>query len=71
MKKALVLEFLVIFVITFTVASIVSTIWNYLSEGVFSCNWEIAAQFAILFGILCPLIDAIRSDNKELNNEDG
>ena len=69
-SKDLIIEFLVIFIITFTTASIVSIAWNYLTKGVYVCDWGLSFQFAILFGLICPMIDAIRSDKKELNNED-
>jgi hypothetical protein len=60
--KAFILEFTVIFMITFVVASLVSFGWNYLSAGMAECNWSIAAQFALIFGILCPVIDMMRTN---------
>ena len=60
--KAFILEFSVVFMITFVIASIVSLGWNYVSEGVAVCNWGTAFQFALLFGILCPMIDMMRSN---------
>ena len=48
--------------ITFVIASLVSVGWNYVSEGVAECNWGTAFQFAMLFGIMCPMIDMMRSN---------
>jgi len=65
--KTFILEFTVIFMITFVVASIVSFGWNYLSAGVAECSWGTAFQFALLFGILCPLIDMMKT-NREVKD---
>jgi len=61
--KEFFMEFSVIFLITFVVASIVSYCWNFFSEGVGACSWNIAFQFAILFAILCPMLDLMKSEN--------
>jgi hypothetical protein len=63
--KAFFMEFSVIFLITFVVASIVSYCWNFFSEGVGACSWNIAFQFAILFAILCPMLDLMKSENNQ------
>ena len=60
--KAFIIEFSVVFMITFIVASVVSLGWNYFYEGIAECNWGTAFQFALIFGILCPVIDMMRSN---------
>jgi len=59
--KAFILEFTVIFMITFAVASLVSFGWNFFMDGVTECDWGTAFQFGIIFGILCPMIDMMKS----------
>jgi hypothetical protein len=59
------MEFSVIFLITFIVASIISYCWNFVSEGIGACSWNIALQFAILFAILCPMLDLMKSENNQ------
>ena len=60
--KAFILEFGVIFMITFIIASLVSMGWNFVSTGVAECNWGTAFQFALVFGLICPLIDMMRNN---------
>lgn len=60
--KAFILEFTVIFMITFVAASIVSFGWNYISEGSTDCNWGLAIQLALLFAVICPLIDIMKNN---------
>jgi len=60
--KAFFIEFVVIFMITFVIASLVSFGWNYFTEGVAECNWSTAFQFGLIFGILCPMIDMMKSN---------
>ena len=60
--KAFILEFTVIFMITFVVASMVSFGWNYITEGSTNCNWGLAVQLALLFGVICPLIDIMKNN---------
>ena len=60
--KAFILEFVVIFMITFVVAAIVSFGWNYFSAGNAECSWGTAALFALIFGSICPVIDMIKSE---------
>ena len=59
--KAFILEFTVIFMITFVIASLVSFGWNFFMVGVVECDWGTAFQFGIIFGMLCPLIDMMKS----------
>ena len=63
--KAFFIEFSVIFMITFVVASIVSWCWNFFTEGVGACSWSTAFQFAILFAIICPILDLMKSENNQ------
>ncbi len=59
--KAFFLEFTVIFMITFVVASLVSYGWNYVTKGQGIFNWGIAFQFAIMLAIICPMLDMMKS----------
>ncbi len=61
-KKAFFLEFSVVFTLTFVIAAIVSYCWNFIMAGQGACSWTTAFQFAIMFGIICPLIDLMKSE---------
>jgi hypothetical protein len=63
--KAFFIEFSVIFIITFVVASIVSYCWNLFTGGEAACNWGTAFQFAIMFAIICPMIDLMKYENNK------
>lgn len=63
--KAFFMEFMVIFMITFIGASVVSYCWNFFSDGVGACNWGTAFQFAIIFAFICPMLDLMKSENNQ------
>jgi hypothetical protein len=63
--KTFFIEFSVIFLITFIVASIISWCWNFFIIGVGDCSWSTAFQFAIMFAIICPMLDLMKSENNQ------
>ncbi len=56
--KQLLLEALVFFVLTFIVTAGVSYLYSLLVHGTGAFNWDSAIQFAIIFGIVFPIVNA-------------
>jgi len=63
--KAFFLEFTVIFLITFVVASLVSYGWNFITKGQGVISWGTAFQFAIMLAIICPMLDLMKSEKNQ------
>jgi hypothetical protein len=63
--KAFFIEFSVIFMITFITASVVSWCWNFFAEGTGTCSWDTAFLFAIMFAVICPMIDLMKSESNQ------
>ncbi len=62
--KKFLIHFLIAFAITFVVNAIVVYLWNLIRHGEGAFNWEITFFFAITFGIVLPLLDIWRSEEK-------
>ena len=63
--KSFFIEFTVIFMITFIAASVVSWCWNFFANGTGACSWETAFMFAVMFGVICPMLDLMKSGNDQ------
>ena len=56
--KKSVTGFITVFVITLFVNIVVTFLWNLVFHGVAIIDWETSFRFAILFGIILPIIDS-------------
>jgi hypothetical protein len=52
-------SFFATFVITFIVNLVVVFLWNLIFHGTAEFDWETAFQFAIILGVILPLIQGI------------
>lgn len=59
-NRVFIVEFAVIFLVTFLVSAIVSYCWNFFINGLQTCNWTLTFRFAILFAIICPVLDVMK-----------
>ncbi len=59
--KRLLVDFITVFAISLIVTVIVTLFWNLIFHGASTIDWETSFRFAILFGILFPLIETRRS----------
>ena len=50
----------VIFLVTFVVAALVTYIWNLLRHDLNAVDWDTAFVLAITLGIAIPLVDKIK-----------
>ncbi len=50
--KRILRSFVLFFVLTFAVATIVNFLWNLIIHGAAAVTWETSFQFAIILGIL-------------------
>lgn len=60
--RTLLLNMVVIFLVTFVVATLVTYIWNILRHDLNAVDWDTAFVLAITFGIALTLVDKL---NKE------
>lgn len=56
--KKIVIEFITIFAISLVVCIGVTFLWNLVFHGVAIIDWETSFRFAILFGIIFPIINS-------------
>jgi len=63
--KEFLLHFVIIFVLTLVVGSIVNFLWNLIFHGVQMIDWEIPFRFAIIFGIVLSWMKTRESKGKE------
>lgn len=59
--KRFLMHFVIVFSITFVVNAIVVYLWNLIRHGEGAFNWETTFFFAIVLGIVFPLLDTFRS----------
>jgi len=52
--KEFLINFIIMFTITLIVATIVTYLWNFIAHGVGAFDWETSFRFALIFGILFP-----------------
>jgi hypothetical protein len=56
--KKIVIEFITIFSISLVVSIGVTFLWNLVIHGAAMIDWETSFRFAILFGIIFPIINS-------------
>jgi hypothetical protein len=62
--KKFLIDFVIVFVISLVVSVIVSLLWNLIVHHVSTIDWETSFRFAILFGIVFPVIETRRTKEK-------
>ena len=53
-----IIEFIKVFAIAFLVCIAVTYLWSLIFHGVAIIDWETSFRFAILFGIIFPIINS-------------
>lgn len=56
--KKIVIEFITIFSISLVVSIGVTFLWNLVIHGAAMIDWETSFRFALLFGIIFPIINS-------------
>jgi hypothetical protein len=59
--KKLLVDFVTVFAVTLVASVVVTLVWNLISHGATSIDWETSIRFAILFGIVFSWIETRRS----------
>ena len=54
--KRLLVDFVTVFAVTLIVCVIVTLLWNLIVHGASTIDWETSFRFAIVLGIIVPLI---------------
>ncbi len=63
--KKIVTGFITVFAITLLVTVGVTFLWSLVFHGVASIDWETSFRFAILLGIILPVIDSRKGMKSE------
>jgi hypothetical protein len=63
--KKILMGFVPVFAIALLVCIVVTFLWNLVFHGVAIIDWETSFRFAILFGIIFPIIDSRRRMKSE------
>jgi len=56
--KKIVVGFITVFAISFLVTIVVTFLWNFVFHRVATIDWETSFRFAILLGIILPIIES-------------
>ena len=56
--KKIVIRFIAVFAITLLVTIGVTLLWSLVFHGVAIIDWETSFRFAMLFGIILPIVDS-------------
>ncbi|HET6990719.1 MAG TPA: hypothetical protein VFJ43_05310, partial [Bacteroidia bacterium] len=56
--KKIISEFIIVFIISLLVTLVVSFLWNLVFHGIGRVDWETSFRFAIVLGIIIPIIDS-------------
>lgn len=59
--KKFIVDFATVFAVSLIITVIVTWLWNLIAHGTSTIDWETSFRFAILFGIIFPLMEARRS----------
>ena len=62
--KRFLIDFALVFAVTFVVAAIVTYLWNLIAHGQSAVDWETSFRFAIILGIALPVARAMTSKGK-------
>ncbi|MFI5185897.1 MAG: hypothetical protein ACHQF0_04185 [Chitinophagales bacterium] len=63
--KKIVIGFITVFAIALVVCIGVTFLWSLVFHGVAVIDWETSFRFAILFGIILPIIDSRKGMKSE------
>ena len=56
--KKIIIAFIPIFAIALLICIVITFLWSLVFHGVAIIDWETSFRFAILFGIILPIIDS-------------
>ncbi|MFO7980327.1 MAG: hypothetical protein R6V00_05780 [Candidatus Aminicenantes bacterium] len=56
-KRSWFVNFIIIFLITFVVAAVVSLLYGWIAHGEPQIDWESSFRFAIIFAVIIPLLE--------------
>ena len=56
--KKIVIEFIIVFAISLLATLGINILWSWVFHGVAKIDWETSFRFAILFGIIFPIINS-------------
>ena len=56
--KKIIIAFIPVFAIALLVCIVITFLWSLVFHGVAIIDWETSFRFAILFGIILPIIDS-------------
>jgi hypothetical protein len=59
--KRLLVGFVTAFAVSLLVSAIVTLLWNVIVHGTSTVDWEASFRFAMVFGILLPVVGTRRS----------
>ena len=62
--KRFLIDFALVFAVTFVVAAIVTYLWNLIAHGQSAVDWETSFRFAIILGIALPVARIMTSKGK-------
>jgi len=62
--KKLVVEFVTVFAVALVVTAIVTFLWNIISHGASTIDWETSFRFAIIFGIILTWVKSRETKEK-------
>jgi len=63
--KQSLIDFMVVFAITLIVTVMVTFLWNFLVHAKALVDWETSFRFAIIFGIVLPVVKVRENMNTE------
>lgn len=56
--KRTVIRFITVFAVALLVCIAVTLLWSLVFHGIATIDWETSFRFAILFGIIFPIVDS-------------
>jgi peptidoglycan/LPS O-acetylase OafA/YrhL len=62
--KKLVVEFVTVFALVLVITAIVTFLWNGISHGANTIDWETSFRFAIIFGIILTWVKSRETPRK-------
>ena len=62
--KKVLADFVIVFAVSLVVCVIVSLLWNLTVHRASTVDWETSFRFAILFGIILPMMETRRGRGK-------
>jgi len=62
--KKFLIQFVIVFAVTFVVNAIVVYVWNLVQHGEGAFNWGLSFTLAVILGIVLPIIRTMTSKEK-------